>query len=653
MHLNTRRLQHGLSLVEVFVALLVLSVGLIALAKLQVDLVRSSADSRTRSVAIALAEEKIEDLRSFSVIDSLDLWSPTVSSLAWDHIATNEGGRLPSSSALQVAGIQFTRTWTSSAPLMLPLTTAGPYKDVEVTIAWQNANGSNQEVRLSGTIAAANPADVVLNAQDFNSQPGPRVHYTPGSAPETISVPIDISGNKRRETTKPLPDVSVGGGDYHEVRFDVVNYSIEGGGTFADKREEFATVNCQCRLAGPGTGRTPARISFKNGVVGDEPGAITPKDETGTSASPQNPDLCVICCRDHHDGPGAADVFNPDQPTPHSHYLNGVAAGAGDLYDEACRLKRINGIFQVFEDWQLKALTVAQDQFFQADTGAGPGSYSAYVESFAGGNQSAAKPVVRDLTINQGASAQLLGRAIYIDRMPQTLIDVVASLPAAEQLAYIPFYEVNLTKLADWSLNTTSGASASNASPCPPSNDSTMVLCVTNQAIVDEGLSENNYSRGKAVGGHATIGGSNRVLETANTSNTGVTGTAAVSPEASTTLSDYVTVTVNVGTTVGGVQGEISFCSITGNGATARKDALYSALSVSNSPTAGGSCAKSRSGNNMSYSCSGITTGSTVTVNLAFSPLGTNNATLASGPVNSTTIGTTVGPGPNFTICDQ
>ena len=40
--------QAGLSLVEVFVALLVLSVGLIALAKLQVDLVRGGGDSRAR-----------------------------------------------------------------------------------------------------------------------------------------------------------------------------------------------------------------------------------------------------------------------------------------------------------------------------------------------------------------------------------------------------------------------------------------------------------------------------------------------------------------------------------------------------------------------------------------------------------------------------
>ena len=59
MYVNTQRLQRGLSLVEVFVALLVLSVGLIALAKLQVDLVRGSSDARTRSIALSLAVSMI------------------------------------------------------------------------------------------------------------------------------------------------------------------------------------------------------------------------------------------------------------------------------------------------------------------------------------------------------------------------------------------------------------------------------------------------------------------------------------------------------------------------------------------------------------------------------------------------------------------
>lgn len=326
----------------------------------------------------------------------------------------------------------------------------------------------------------------------------------------------------------------------------------------------------------------------------------------------------------------------------------------GGAYDEACRLKRINGVFQVFEDWQLKTVTVARDQFLAADPGLA--NYVTYVQNYVGayvqGNSAPSKPSGRDFNINQGANAQLLGRAIYVDRMPQNLIDFIADRisDGLSYLEYVPFYEVNLTKLGDWSLNTTAGGAQANASPCPPGDDSAMVLCVTNQPIVDEGLSENNYSRGRAVGGHAPGGGSNRVLETVNTSNTGVTGTFAISAAASTTQSDYVTITVDVGTTVGGVGGSISFCSITGAGGATRKDNLYAALTVSYTGGGGGSCSTSRSGNNMSYSCSGISTGAVVTITPSFSPAGTNHATPTSGTF---TIGTTVDPaGPSFVICD-
>jgi type IV pilus modification protein PilV len=92
---TTKHSQNGLSLVEVFVALLVLSVGLIALAKLQVDLVRGGADSRARTIAVSLAEEKLEDLRTFAALTSDLAWTTTVSPLAWSHIQNNKGGRLP------------------------------------------------------------------------------------------------------------------------------------------------------------------------------------------------------------------------------------------------------------------------------------------------------------------------------------------------------------------------------------------------------------------------------------------------------------------------------------------------------------------------------------------------------------------------------
>jgi hypothetical protein len=508
-------------------------------------------------------------------------------------------------------------------------------------------NGVNQSVKVTGTIDAANPADVVLASQNFGSQPGPRVQYTPGNAPDVVSVPIDIDGNTHRETTKPLPDVSTGQGDYHEVRFDVINYSADGGQTYADKREEFATVNCRCELAGEGQGRTPARIEFDGVTVKDQPGRIVLKSETGTSASSQNPDLCVICCRDHHDGPDVTDRYS-DPSANHTHILE-----AGNEYNEACRLKRINGVFQVFEDWKLATLTVARDQFLQADPGLGNyvNYVAEYVTAAVSESPAPAKPAGRDFGIDRGAGAQLFGRAIYVDRMPQELLDFVRRRISRGEsyLEYVPFYEVNLTKLGNWSVATAAGGPQTNASPCPPRNDGTMILCVTNEAIVDEGLSENNYSRGLAVAGHAVGGGSNRAVETANSDNTGVSGSPAINLT-TTSVSDYVTVTVNASATQGGVQGKISFCSITGNTKQDRENKLYAALSVSYTGGGGGTCSKSTAGNSMNYSCENIPTGSVVTITPSFSPAGSFHATPASGDF---TIGTIVDPaGPSFVICD-
>jgi hypothetical protein len=61
--------------------------------------------------------------------------------------------------------------------------------------------------------------------------------------------------------------------------------------------------------------------------------------------------------------------FATTSETPHQHYLYDpdgdgdidaydfdLASADGDAYDEACRLKRVNGVFQVFKDWNLAGI---------------------------------------------------------------------------------------------------------------------------------------------------------------------------------------------------------------------------------------------------------------------------------------------------------
>ena len=55
-----KRLQSGYTLIEVLVGILIFSLGMMALAQLQGNLSKSSAESNARTVAVNIAEEEVE-----------------------------------------------------------------------------------------------------------------------------------------------------------------------------------------------------------------------------------------------------------------------------------------------------------------------------------------------------------------------------------------------------------------------------------------------------------------------------------------------------------------------------------------------------------------------------------------------------------------
>lgn len=553
MHNNSHRPQRGLSLIEVFVALLVLSVGLIALARLQVDLVRGSADARARTVALSLAEEKVEDLRSFATTDGTGTWSVSVSPMAWSYIAANAGGRIPAqttySSALEVAGVRFLRTWTSTARDFTNVASGitSRTKDVTITVSWLNEAGVTQSVTEVTNVVEIPPGNVALASQPLLDPPaGPQVSYIPGVAPSIIS--LDIGGGKKRETTKPLPDV-VGNSGTNVVSFDVVNYNSSNKVT---RREEFATINCGCEIAAAGPARTPAHWTYVGTSLREVPGIVVNKTRGSYSATGQSfDDLCVVCCRDHHDytdnNNGTNYRYNPADTNPHLHYKrqnNGTytaATSVGDAYDEACRLKRVNGVFQVFEDWNLQAVNAMPNNDL-ADGTTTQTAYKAYVADLVrkyvdSGQPNPVVPSFSTTTTVPGASAQLQARAIYIDYMTAdqktqaanriTVGDNVSVLEA------IPWYEVNLSKIANWKLqtpNTTTDYPTVSGQNCTGSTSQATlagyIACISNQAIVDESLVQNNYSRGLIKAG--PVGGSLDAQAWLRQGNTGVTGTNAL-----------------------------------------------------------------------------------------------------------------------------
>jgi len=167
--------QRGMSLIEVLVTLVVLGVGLISMAKLQPTVMENSGLARARAVAVQLAEQKIEDLRSFNKLSSAG------TTAAFQSIGNDTGGFLPSSLVsgtltavnLSDSNVSYYRTWTASN-WYFPITNNGnpaiavqsgvvtpawpDYKIVTVKVAWTDQEGASQEIQLKTIISSAEPS---------------------------------------------------------------------------------------------------------------------------------------------------------------------------------------------------------------------------------------------------------------------------------------------------------------------------------------------------------------------------------------------------------------------------------------------------------------------------------------------------------------
>jgi type IV pilus modification protein PilV len=133
-----KKIVRGFSILEALIALLVVGVAMLGLGKMQGVNLASSGDSRIRSHAVNLAQDKIEEFRKFA---------------NQDFYTNNFTG---SNDAPTFANVNFTRTWiVSSCPNSG--STAVPCKQIAVTVTWTNAAGASQTVRLTSYIAEMDP----------------------------------------------------------------------------------------------------------------------------------------------------------------------------------------------------------------------------------------------------------------------------------------------------------------------------------------------------------------------------------------------------------------------------------------------------------------------------------------------------------------
>ena len=119
----------GFTLIEVMIAILILSVGMMAMALLQISAIRGGAFASQVTQASVEGQDKIEELRSMDY-----------ASIASGHDSVVSGN-----------GITYTRTWTVTESLP-PGTTGTPttkMKTILLTVSWAGPQGNSHSITLA------------------------------------------------------------------------------------------------------------------------------------------------------------------------------------------------------------------------------------------------------------------------------------------------------------------------------------------------------------------------------------------------------------------------------------------------------------------------------------------------------------------------
>ena len=138
-HKETRKRDQGFTMIEVLIAIVILTVGLLAVGTMQLSAIRGNFMSGNMSVALSLASEKMEDLLNSDFNDP----AGGVQKLT-DKVSTNNTNlssttnvdydEYVSEDGVVVAGGFYRRIWNvANVPTTLPTT-----KNVMVIVSWEN-----------------------------------------------------------------------------------------------------------------------------------------------------------------------------------------------------------------------------------------------------------------------------------------------------------------------------------------------------------------------------------------------------------------------------------------------------------------------------------------------------------------------------------
>lgn len=191
MNYTTLIKNQGFTLIEVMISLVVVVAGMLSLNALQSNTLVNSVDSRVKTEALGLAQQEIEDIRSFSLQSEFD------GSFA-DKVDSNK--------RIKGSYVNYSRTSTVSACLDSALS-AGSCKKVVVVVSWPKGS-----IQLSSYIAQTEPANggVLLAAMTPASpvppKPEPEPEPTDELDPNTRPDLTPETTNEQNQTTEPATE---------------------------------------------------------------------------------------------------------------------------------------------------------------------------------------------------------------------------------------------------------------------------------------------------------------------------------------------------------------------------------------------------------------------------------------------------------------
>ncbi|MUV15718.1 prepilin-type N-terminal cleavage/methylation domain-containing protein [Noviluteimonas gilva] len=424
----------GFSLLEVLVAIVVLTVGLLALAALQGSLTRSSSDAKTRARVSAMLAARMDALRgsnygnltpegaqaaivSADGVPANDCDPATPDNTDWIDCARVESG-IGSLTAQQTIN-----TWYGAGSFATPapaLNAQDPrvaqFKRVTLNAWWNDASGVRHDLQLISDVSSMTLTSSIVVPPDPLSAAtgGPIVRTT---TPATAGViPIALGAQSTSATTNPSPEL-VGSKNNQIIvgtRYSVLNYSPPGFGNSVQiqKRFDQEVVKCSCKYGAGGnnlptiyrTALWPAVWTGESYAVAQpagNPAAPGQSRASGPRSGVTQSDLCQECCRDHHDtGDNTQVRFDPERndnsvakyDLNNSNVLVVVNNTSSGNYVDACRLVRVDGFWRTASDLYARQFGLLETQP-QSGVAAKVGlptndavtAYTAYVKQFLAG----------------------------------------------------------------------------------------------------------------------------------------------------------------------------------------------------------------------------------------------------------------------------